>query len=568
MNKQLVFIFSFLLLALAVPFVSAHAEITAEFTSPLGGAIVDVGDLQPISWNLPANYDRVYIGYSFGPGSLNWITTNMPNTGSYDWTVDIGNRAGNYTDINLRLIAYSTEGGSTSFDSGVFRVLHPQPSINFTLLSASDPLDPNQPFLITWESAYLDSISLRIRCTGNGTIDSYTPLTNTSASTESYSWTPADACSANQISASLWLEGSKDGDHVTVTDSAELALLVPEPEPTPSPTLSLTWPLTTEPQNRTNTQVITWETTGNFATVKVEVDCFDDAVGVLTLANVSQTRGYYNWKPSNTCPNSSTGATVRISSDHAGISDTAYMHFQPQTPTPAPTPPAPEVQYIYMEQNTAIDIDVDISVLSIQNISISQNGPQLIQVDFDQDWENAADFEPFIMQLYIVELNLYFWLEVTNMVTNQLVYQLDIPQSEAGMYTFEATPIGSAIPDAISSEPVRRQPVYLPASTPSTPTPAPATTPTQSPAPAPTPAPQRTTIATPAPAPVVSTPEPTTTTPTPAPMPEIIKTSELTLLPPCLWLNENHSTNDPEAELDWWQTILLSIYNTLPASLQ
>ena len=62
--------------------------------------------------------DKVYLGYSFGPGSLNWIATNIANTGYYDWNVNIGNTTN--TKAKISIIGYQTGVGSWSDESDNF----------------------------------------------------------------------------------------------------------------------------------------------------------------------------------------------------------------------------------------------------------------------------------------------------------------------------------------------------------------------------------------------------------------------------------------------------------------
>ena len=88
---------------------------TIQIISPNGGETLHVGQIEHITWN-SANVDHVTLGYSFGVGSLNWFANNtaqsIPNTGSYDWTVNIGNTVN--TQIKIYAIGYHTGVGSAS----------------------------------------------------------------------------------------------------------------------------------------------------------------------------------------------------------------------------------------------------------------------------------------------------------------------------------------------------------------------------------------------------------------------------------------------------------------------
>jgi len=83
------------------------------FVSPSGGEKLCVGKNYRITWD-STNVDKVSLGYSFGEGSLNWFqgnaANNIPNTGSYDWNVNIGNTTN--TNLKLYIIGYHTGVGS------------------------------------------------------------------------------------------------------------------------------------------------------------------------------------------------------------------------------------------------------------------------------------------------------------------------------------------------------------------------------------------------------------------------------------------------------------------------
>lgn len=72
---------------------SAQAAIDGylNVTSPNGGETYTEGDVVTITWDSSPNIDKIMIGYSSGPGNLNWIAFDTPNTGSYTWKVDVGN---------------------------------------------------------------------------------------------------------------------------------------------------------------------------------------------------------------------------------------------------------------------------------------------------------------------------------------------------------------------------------------------------------------------------------------------------------------------------------------------
>lgn len=92
--------------------------------SPNGGETLTVGQTFPIRWSYSSNIDKVTIGYSSAPGSLDWIANNIPNTGTYNWTVNVGNTTN--TQFKIYIIGYQTGSGSISdYSDNYFTVRKP-----------------------------------------------------------------------------------------------------------------------------------------------------------------------------------------------------------------------------------------------------------------------------------------------------------------------------------------------------------------------------------------------------------------------------------------------------------
>ncbi|HUI88698.1 MAG TPA: FG-GAP-like repeat-containing protein [Anaerolineales bacterium] len=103
---------------------STPAGLWLTVTSPNGGEVMTVGDVFPITWQSSANIDTVYIGYKSCPSCLDSIVTGIPNTGSYNWTVYVGNTVN--TQFTIEITGYDTGVGSVTDDSDApFTVLQP-----------------------------------------------------------------------------------------------------------------------------------------------------------------------------------------------------------------------------------------------------------------------------------------------------------------------------------------------------------------------------------------------------------------------------------------------------------
>ncbi len=110
-------------LLLASPVHQARAAIdgSLKVTSPNGGEVYTEGETHTITWDSSPNIDTVAIGWSSGPGSLNWIKFSTPNTGSYTWNVDVGNTSN--TQFLIEVIGYDTGVGSlTDLSDNYFTV--------------------------------------------------------------------------------------------------------------------------------------------------------------------------------------------------------------------------------------------------------------------------------------------------------------------------------------------------------------------------------------------------------------------------------------------------------------
>lgn len=112
--------------------------------SPNGGEEFKYGEATKITWD-SVGVDKVSIGWSVGQGSLNWIATNIPNSGSYDWEVIPGNMLdGQSKEVKIQIIGYMTGTGSKTDDSdGYFTVKKANESVESTT-NLELRVDPNK----------------------------------------------------------------------------------------------------------------------------------------------------------------------------------------------------------------------------------------------------------------------------------------------------------------------------------------------------------------------------------------------------------------------------------------
>ena len=119
-------------------------------TAPNGGEVMTVGNVYTITWQSSPNINMVYIGYSGCTGCLNWIATGIPNTGSYNWTVNVGNTTN--TQFKIEITGYETGVGSVTDDSDApFTVI--KPSTTATSTPTNIPT-PTSTLVVTPTSTY------------------------------------------------------------------------------------------------------------------------------------------------------------------------------------------------------------------------------------------------------------------------------------------------------------------------------------------------------------------------------------------------------------------------------
>lgn len=117
--------------------------LSMRVVTPNGGETVNEGDVYRITWEAPEAIDSVYIGYKSCDSCLSWIATGVPNTGFYDWTVDVGNTTN--TQFRISITGYDTGVGSASDVSDApFTVVFPDPTPSPTMTPTPTPVPISQ----------------------------------------------------------------------------------------------------------------------------------------------------------------------------------------------------------------------------------------------------------------------------------------------------------------------------------------------------------------------------------------------------------------------------------------
>ena len=102
--------------------------------SPNGDENYAIGDKMHILWK-SSNVDKVNVGYIDSYGTLSWAAFGIPNTGSYDWTINVGNTVN--TKFKIEVVGYQTNVGSATDYSDNYFVISANGCTNGAVYSST-----------------------------------------------------------------------------------------------------------------------------------------------------------------------------------------------------------------------------------------------------------------------------------------------------------------------------------------------------------------------------------------------------------------------------------------------
>lgn len=113
-------------------------------TAPNGGETLLVGQRYPITWTSTHNFSRIDIYYLSVAGYSAGIATYVPDTGTYDWTVDVSQVP---SDTQFKIGMVGTSGTTTVFEKSdnYFTVVTPIPTPTPTPTPAPTPTSTPSP---------------------------------------------------------------------------------------------------------------------------------------------------------------------------------------------------------------------------------------------------------------------------------------------------------------------------------------------------------------------------------------------------------------------------------------
>jgi len=275
----------------------AISNTVLTITAPNGGESWQAGSAQLITWTSAGDLPTVKIEYSLDAGT-SWFTVVAltSNSGSSVWTLP-------NESTTQALIRISDSGDGIPFDvsDSLFTITAAATNASLTVLSPNggETLTAGAAHTITWSSTgNVPSVKLEFSADDGA---SWSLITANAANTGSYTWSVPQT---NTIQARIRISDTADGDPVDVSDS-------PFAITTGSTNASLTIlsPNGGETLTAGAAHTITWSSTGNVPSVKLEFSADDGASWALIAASAANT-GSYTWSVPQ---NNTTQARIRIS---------------------------------------------------------------------------------------------------------------------------------------------------------------------------------------------------------------------------------------------------------------
>jgi hypothetical protein len=260
-------------------------------TSPYGGEQWTVGSQHTITWNTVGNYPTVRIEYSINNGAT-WetLTYMTMNTGSWAWTIP--NAVSSQCLIRVSDQADSFPY-STSFSA--FSIIPVPDTLTLTSPNGGEIWEAGSVHTITWNSTGIGVPNVNIWYTPIPNPENWLFIAGPIPNNGTYNWTVPNTVSST---CRVIVQDSVDGSPFDISDSyftiAGFAVT--------SPYGGEQWMVGTQ-------QTITWNTVGNYPTVRIEYSINNGATWE-TLTYMTMNTGSWAW----TIPNAvSSQCLIRVS---------------------------------------------------------------------------------------------------------------------------------------------------------------------------------------------------------------------------------------------------------------
>ncbi len=295
--------------------------------SPNGGETWRVGSTQTIKWT-SSNLGSSLVNISFFGAGKNWIATNIPNSGSYSWTIPNDMLPGSYV---IRVDAGDKVAAQDQSDSTFSIVSATQPSVTVISPNGGESWQVDSTQTIRWSapsSASYVSISMigyNPPCTTQPcplyAVQSFT-LGKVLASGGSFNWTVGKDVNGYSIPSGQYLMQITDTT-TNISDQSDKPFSIVAAT---QPSITVLSPNGGESLRVGDTKRITWTSSGVSA---VKIYVYDSSISGSGSTNyvtpnnisVSASQGYFDWTigPFGTVngPPGSGGSNYRIRIDDA-----------------------------------------------------------------------------------------------------------------------------------------------------------------------------------------------------------------------------------------------------------
>ena len=284
-------------------FFSVLALKTLTILAPNGGESLEMGAVQPITWDYTGEIYSVKIEYTTNGGiSWNVITNYAGNNGSYNWTVP----SSPSTQCQIRISDADTAANDIS--DALFTI-SPVKSISLLTPNGGETPEAGSIQSITWN--YTGTIpNVKLEYTTNGGT-SWDIITASTANTGSYNWTVPNSPSTNclvKVSDAAGTANDSSNSVFSILAARTITVLTPNGGETPE---------------AGTIQSITWNYTGTIPNVKLEYTIDGGTSWDIITASTANT-GSHNW----TVPNSpSTNCLVKVSDAAGTANDSSNAAF-------------------------------------------------------------------------------------------------------------------------------------------------------------------------------------------------------------------------------------------------
>lgn len=242
-------------------------------TAPDGGQRWFIGSVYPVTWTTTGSISTVNIEYSVDNGGSWDFIASAANSGSYNWTIP-------NTPSTACLVKVSEASGS-AFDvsNGVFTI-DPYPTITVTSPDGGQDWDAGTTQAVTWSyTGTVATVNIEYSADGGG---SWNTAAASVSNTGSYNWTLPYIDSADCL-----VRVSDTQTAASDTSNSVFGIWQAPSVTVTSPDGGETWAVG-------SVQTITWDTTGQIGSVKIEYTRNDGKKWNTVIASTSNT-GSYQW---------------------------------------------------------------------------------------------------------------------------------------------------------------------------------------------------------------------------------------------------------------------------------